>query len=94
MIALNALPAQAGYNLILYYISLIIEICEGGSTMYLLAILFPPLAVLLAGKPIQALMNLGLTLLMWFPGAIHAVLVVKENKDDKRMEKQIKLSKR
>ena len=59
--------------------------------MYLLAILLPPVAVLLAGKPVQALLNFFLCLLMWIPGVIHAILVVKDSKDDKRMKKQAKL---
>lgn len=59
--------------------------------MYLLAILLPPVAVLLAGKPIQAVLNFFLTLLLWIPGAIHAILVVNEAKADKRMKKQVKL---
>ncbi|MFA8439343.1 YqaE/Pmp3 family membrane protein [Pueribacillus sp. YX66] len=59
--------------------------------MYLLAILLPPLAVLLVGKPFQALLNLLLTLLGWLPGAIHAILVVKDKKDDNRMVKQAEL---
>lgn len=56
--------------------------------MYLLAILFPPLAVLLCGKPMQAVLNFFLTLLLWIPGAIHAVMVVSERKADKRMQRQ------
>ena len=55
--------------------------------MYLLAIVLPPVAVLLSGKPFQAFLNIFLWILGWVPGAIHAVLVVKERKDDKRMEK-------
>jgi uncharacterized membrane protein YqaE (UPF0057 family) len=61
--------------------------------LYLLAILFPPLAVLLAGKPVQALVNLGLSFLFWIPGVIHAILVVNEHKADKRMKKQVKMMK-
>ncbi|MBD8026438.1 YqaE/Pmp3 family membrane protein [Ureibacillus sp. Re31] len=61
--------------------------------MYLLAIFFPPIAVLLCGKPIQALISCGLTLLFWIPGSIHAILVVNEKKADKRMERQVKLMK-
>ncbi|MGM0523139.1 MAG: YqaE/Pmp3 family membrane protein [Bacillota bacterium] len=61
--------------------------------LYILAFFVPPLAVLFAGKPFQALLNLGLTALLWFPGAIHAILVVKDHKADKRMEKQVKLMK-
>lgn len=59
--------------------------------MYLLAIILPPVAVLLSGKPVQAVLNLLLTLLFWVPGAIHAILVVKDKKDDKRMKKQAEL---
>lgn len=59
--------------------------------MYLLAIIFPPLAVLLSGKLFQALLNIILTLFFWIPGIIHAIMVVKERKDDKRMEKQAEI---
>lgn len=58
--------------------------------MYLLAILLPPVAVLLCGKPIQALLNLGLTLLLWIPGSIHAILVVNEHKANKRADRMAK----
>lgn len=51
---------------------------------YLLAILLPPLAVLLCGKPIQAFLNLLLTLCLWVPGAVHAVLVVNNYYEDRR----------
>ncbi|WP_078380812.1 YqaE/Pmp3 family membrane protein [Sutcliffiella halmapala] len=59
--------------------------------MYLLAILLPPVAVLFTGRPIQAFLNLILTLFFWIPGAVHAILVVNEHKADKRMKKQAKL---
>jgi uncharacterized membrane protein YqaE (UPF0057 family) len=52
--------------------------------MYLLAIVLPPLAVLLCGKPVQAFLNIILTLLFWIPGVIHAIMVVSEHKADKR----------
>ena len=55
--------------------------------LYLLAIVIPPLAVLLIGKPVQAVLNLGLTLLLWIPGMIHALLVVHEYKADKRFDR-------
>ncbi|SDO33568.1 YqaE/Pmp3 family membrane protein [Alkalicoccus daliensis] len=55
--------------------------------MWILAILLPPVAVFLSGKPFQAFINLILTLIFYVPGMIHAILVVKENKDDKRMER-------
>ncbi len=52
--------------------------------LYLLALLLPPVAVLLTGRPFQALLNLVLTLLFWVPGVIHAVLVVNEHKANQR----------
>jgi uncharacterized membrane protein YqaE (UPF0057 family) len=55
--------------------------------LYLLAILLPPAAVLFVGKPFQALLNLILTLIFYIPGVIHAVLVVKDAKADKRAKK-------
>ncbi|PEE44855.1 YqaE/Pmp3 family membrane protein [Bacillus pseudomycoides] len=58
--------------------------------MYLLAILFPPLAVLLCGKLFQAIINFFLTLIVWVPGVIHAILVVNDKKADRRLEKQIR----
>jgi uncharacterized membrane protein YqaE (UPF0057 family) len=48
--------------------------------MYLLAIFFPPLAVLLVGKPFQAFINLLLCLLFWIPAVIHAFAIVNEKK--------------
>jgi len=43
---------------------------------YLLAILLPPLAVLIYGKPTQLLLNIPLTICFWIPGMIHALVVV------------------
>lgn len=57
---------------------------------YFLAIILPPLAVLLCGKPIQFLLNILLTLLGWIPGVIHAILVVNGHLADKRNDKLIK----
>ena len=57
--------------------------------LYILALLLPPVAVLLAGKPIQALLNLPLTLCFWIPGVIHACLVVHERYNDKRTQQII-----
>jgi len=56
---------------------------------YLLAILLPPVGVLLCGKPVQALLNLVLTLCLWIPGVIHAVLVVNGYYEDQRAERVI-----
>lgn len=58
--------------------------------MYLIAVVFPPLAVLLTGRPFQALLNLGLTMFFWVPGVIHAIMVVNENKADKRMVSKLR----
>jgi len=58
--------------------------------LYLLAIILPPLAVLLCGKPLTALLNLLLTLLLWIPGVIHAMLVVNAHYADERNKKLIK----
>lgn len=55
--------------------------------MYLIAVLMPPLAVLLCGKPFQALISIPLTLLFWIPGLIHALMVVSEYKADARYER-------
>ena len=55
--------------------------------MILLAILFPPIAVLLKGKPIQALLNIVLCCLCWIPGIIHAVMVVNSANADKRTDR-------
>lgn len=43
---------------------------------FLLAVLFPPLAVLLCGRPFLAVVNFFLTLCFWVPGMIHALFVV------------------
>ena len=56
---------------------------------YLLAIILPPIAVLVCGKPIQALLNLVLTILLWIPGMIHALFVVNGYYADRRTDKVI-----
>lgn len=58
--------------------------------LYLIAILLPPVAVLLVGKPFQAVLNFFLTLAFWVPGAVHAILVVNEYKADKRAERMMR----
>lgn len=55
--------------------------------LYLLAIFLPPVAVLLVGKPVQALLNLFLWLCFWVPGVIHAFMVISESKADERNRK-------
>jgi uncharacterized membrane protein YqaE (UPF0057 family) len=57
--------------------------------LYFVAVLLPPLAVLLTGKPIQAILNVFLTLAMWVPGMIHAIFVVHNHYADKRQERLV-----
>lgn len=54
---------------------------------YLLAILLPPVAVFLCGKPIQGIINILLTLAFFVPGVIHALFVVHGHLADKRTDK-------
>ena len=49
----------------------------------LLAILFPPLACLVVGRPKRALVNIPLTLLFWIPGVIHAIRTVRAAQTEK-----------
>jgi uncharacterized membrane protein YqaE (UPF0057 family) len=58
--------------------------------LYLLAVVLPPLAVLLCGKPFQALLSIPLTLLGWAPGVIHALFVVQNHYADERSRKLIR----
>ena len=51
--------------------------------MILLAILFPPLAVLILGKPFQSIINLILCLCFYIPGMIHAILLIQQKKEEK-----------
>jgi uncharacterized membrane protein YqaE (UPF0057 family) len=57
---------------------------------YFLAIVLPPLAVLLCGKPVQFVLNCFLTLLFWIPGIIHALMVVGSHMADKRTDRLIR----
>jgi uncharacterized membrane protein YqaE (UPF0057 family) len=57
--------------------------------LYLVAVVLPPLAVLLCGKPFQALLSIPLTLLGWAPGVIHALFVVNNHYADERSKRLI-----
>ncbi len=61
---------------------------------YILAIFLPPLAVLFEGNFGAFLLNLLLTLFFWFPGVIHAVLVINENNTRRATEKVLADNKR
>jgi uncharacterized membrane protein YqaE (UPF0057 family) len=62
--------------------------------LYFFAVLMPPVAVFLSGKPIQAILNIFLTLAMWVPGMIHAIFVVHNHYADKRQNRLIEELKR
>lgn len=62
--------------------------------LYFLAIILPPVAVILCGKPVQCLLNIVLTLLGWVPGAVHAILVVNARLEDKRADRIVEALKK
>jgi len=57
------------------------------------AIACPPIAVLMARKPFQAIVALFLWLLMWIPGSIYAWGIVSDYKADKRIERYVQSNK-
>ena len=57
--------------------------------MFLLAVLLPPVAVFLCGKPFQAILSIFLTICFWFPGIIHALFVVQSRNADERTNKLV-----
>ena len=57
---------------------------------YLLAILLPPVAVFVCGKPIQGIINIFLTLAFYLPGAVHAIFVVHSYLADKRNDEIVR----
>lgn len=48
-----------------------------------LAVICPPLAVLATGRPGKAVVNVGLTALLYVPGVIHALNVVGRHNTEK-----------
>ena len=62
--------------------------------MKLLAIFLPPIAVLLCGKPIRAIITIGLCLLLWIPAVIYAWSIVNATTADKRTNKIVRAVKR
>jgi uncharacterized membrane protein YqaE (UPF0057 family) len=57
----------------------------------ILVIFCPPLAVLIAASPGHAAKNLGLTLLLYVPGVIHAYSVVERYRVNRRYDSLMKL---
>jgi uncharacterized membrane protein YqaE (UPF0057 family) len=54
--------------------------------LILLVVLCPPLAVLVAAGPTEALKNCGLSLLFYFPGVFHARSVVDRYRVNRRYD--------
>ena len=57
--------------------------------MFVLCIIFPPLAALISGGIFSCLFNIALTLFFYVPGVIHAFMVVNNSKAEKRNRQQI-----
>lgn len=63
---------------------------------YLIAILIPPLGLLLAGKPFQAIFSLVLmlTLIGWPVAAAWAILVILNADEDRRTDRVVRALRR
>ncbi len=63
--------------------------------LYLVAIILPPLAILMSGKPFQAILALVLqiTLIGWIPAAIWAIFVAHNHYADVRTKRIVKATK-
>jgi uncharacterized membrane protein YqaE (UPF0057 family) len=57
---------------------------------YLFAILIPPIAVLMCGRPGTAMLNLILWVCGIFPGIIHAMSIVGQANGDRRNRELIR----
>ncbi len=62
--------------------------------MYFLAVICPPIAVLMCDKPVQAVLNVLLTMFFWIPGIAHALLVVGEFKGNERRRREYRRDRR
>ena len=64
--------------------------------MYLLAMLLPPVAMLMVGRAMEAVicLILQLTVFGWLPAAIWACFMVNSHQTEKRMERLVKESKK
>ncbi len=58
--------------------------------LYILAFFLPPVAVLLSGRPIQALINFFLCFLFWIPAVVHALLIARDYYEDRRARRIMK----
>ncbi len=64
--------------------------------MYLLAMLLPPVAMLMVGRAMEAVicLILQLTVFGWLPAAIWACFMVNSHQTEKRLERLVKESKK
>jgi uncharacterized membrane protein YqaE (UPF0057 family) len=60
----------------------------------IIAVLCPPVAVALVGRPSQAIANVGLTMLLFVPGIIHAMSVVDRYHTEQRNETLMQIASR
>ena len=58
--------------------------------LYILAVILPPLAVILAGRPQKFLTSLVLTILFWVPGIVHAWVTISRANRDRHDKKLLK----
>lgn len=59
---------------------------------YFLCVILPPIAVLTTGKIGAFILNLILTILIWIPGVIHAILVTNKYYADKRHKELLNIT--
>ena len=57
---------------------------QGLMSSYLTAVFLPPLAARAYGRGHEFLVNVGLTLLLWLPGALHAASIVHRHHAEKQ----------
>jgi uncharacterized membrane protein YqaE (UPF0057 family) len=61
---------------------------------YFLCIIFPPAAVLTTGRIGAFILNCILTLFLWIPGVIHAILVTSDYYESRRHRQLVRVMKR
>jgi uncharacterized membrane protein YqaE (UPF0057 family) len=67
---------------------------EAQNMLPVLAVFCPPVAVLLADRPSRAGLNLGLTLLLYVPGLLHALATVDRYEVNRRNQTVMRLAAR
>lgn len=61
---------------------------------YFLCFICPPVAILTTGRMGSFALNIILTIFLWVPGIIHAILVVNDYYEDRRMRRYIRHTRR